>query len=325
MLCILNTPPITEEFKSEIMGLTGILGHIGRLSFLFVLAIYFYILEIIKVLSPPKKKDVRNEIVLITGAGHGIGREIALEFGRLGARVVIWDINKVTNDATAEEIKRNGGTAYSYVCDLTKADEIRSVADKVRREIGDPYILVNNAGIVTGGELLKVKEAHIRRTFEINTLSHFWTCQEFMPAMMEDNRGHIVTIASMSAKSGTAFLVDYSSSKYAVYGFTEALNEELRTLGKDGIHTTTVCPMFVDTGLVKQPKDKVGNILKPKEVALATVEGTLTNEEIVYVPRRMKFQMAISAFFPHDMIKYTKKLSGTGIEPQYDPSTYKTD
>lgn len=95
VLCILNTPPITEEFKSEIMGLTGILGHIGRLSFLFVLAVYFYILEIIKVLSPPKKKDVRNEIVLITGAGHGIGREIALEFGRLGARVVIWDINKV--------------------------------------------------------------------------------------------------------------------------------------------------------------------------------------------------------------------------------------
>lgn len=77
------------------MGLTGILSHIARLSVLFVLAIYFYILEIIKVLSPPKKKDVRNEIVLITGAGHGIGREIALEFGRRGARVVIWDINKV--------------------------------------------------------------------------------------------------------------------------------------------------------------------------------------------------------------------------------------
>lgn len=77
------------------MGLTGILSHIARLSVLLVLAIYFYILEIIKVLSPPKKKDVRNEIVLITGAGHGIGREIALEFGRRGARVVIWDINKV--------------------------------------------------------------------------------------------------------------------------------------------------------------------------------------------------------------------------------------
>ncbi|XP_062605573.1 17-beta-hydroxysteroid dehydrogenase 13-like [Saccostrea cucullata] len=301
------------------------LNVIFRLLFLFVLAIYFYILEIFKLFSPAKRKDVRNEIVLITGAGHGIGREIALEFGRLGARVVIWDINKSTNDATAEEIKRNGGTAYSYVCDLTKTDDIRTTADKVRREIGDPYILVNNAGILTGGELLKLKEAHIRRTFEINTLSHFWTCQEFMPAMLKDNRGHIVTIASMSAMSGTAYLVDYSSSKYAALGFAEALNEELRTMGKTGVYTTTVCPMFVDTGLVKQPKDRAGRILTPKEVALSTVDGVLTNEEIVYVPKRMKFQMTLSGFFPRDMIKYTKKLSGVGIEPQYEPTTFKTD
>lgn len=99
--------------------------------------------------------------------------ESIFEFRNLSV-YLINNLLKVTNDATAEEIKRNGGTAYSYVCDLTKTDEIRSVADKVRREIGDPYILVNNAGILTGGELLKVKEAHIRRTFEINTLSHFW-------------------------------------------------------------------------------------------------------------------------------------------------------
>jgi hypothetical protein len=73
----------------------GLVDTLGRLVVLFFVAIYFYILEIFKFLSPTKRKDVRNEIVLITGAGHGIGREIALEFGRLGARVVIWDINKV--------------------------------------------------------------------------------------------------------------------------------------------------------------------------------------------------------------------------------------
>lgn len=92
------------------MGLTGIISHIARLSVLLVLAIYFYILEIIKVLSPPKKKDVRNEIVLITGAGHGIGREIALEFGRRGARVVIWDINKVLANHKVTHIILRGGS-----------------------------------------------------------------------------------------------------------------------------------------------------------------------------------------------------------------------
>lgn len=108
------------------MGLTGILSHIARLSVLFVLAIYFYILEIIKVLSPPKKKDVRNEIVLITGAGHGIGREVALEFGRRGARVVIWDINKVLANHKVTHIMLRCGSfflnygfslpVYSQVC-----------------------------------------------------------------------------------------------------------------------------------------------------------------------------------------------------------------
>lgn len=88
----LNAPPSSEEL--HVMGLTGILVLLARLPILFVLAVYFYILEILAFIKT-KKKDVRNEIVLITGAGHGIGREVALEFGRLGARVVIWDINQV--------------------------------------------------------------------------------------------------------------------------------------------------------------------------------------------------------------------------------------
>ena len=92
----LNAPPSSEELHvyTIVMGLTGILVLLARLPLLFVLAVYFYILEILAFFTT-KKKDVRNEIVLITGAGHGIGREVALEFGRLGARVVIWDINQV--------------------------------------------------------------------------------------------------------------------------------------------------------------------------------------------------------------------------------------
>ncbi|KAK3088330.1 hypothetical protein FSP39_017729 [Pinctada imbricata] len=244
---------------------------------------------------PRRKKDVAGEIVLITGAGHGIGKEMALEFGRLGARVVIWDMNKTTNEKTAEEIRNNGGTAYSFVCDLTKTDEIRRVSERVRREVGDPYILINNAGVLYGGELLKTEEAEIRRTFEINTLCHFWTVKEFLPSMMEQNRGHIVTIASMAAKAGTAYLVDYCSSKFAAFGFTEALSDELRVLGKTNIQTTTVCPMFVDTGLVETIKYKAGKILTPEEVSRATVNGVLTNLDVVYVPARMNLVTRIGA------------------------------
>nr|KAG5701120.1 hypothetical protein BaRGS_002596 [Batillaria attramentaria] len=135
--------------------------------------------------------------------------------------------------------------------------------------------------------------------------------------MMEKNAGHIVNIASMSAKSGTAFLVDYSSSKFAVYGFTEALNEELKRLGKPGVKTTVVCPMFVNTGLCMFPKDKFGKILEPKEVADVAIDGVLRNEEYVYIPRRLWVDLKIGALLPQRVTKFLKEHGEFGIDPQY--------
>ncbi|CAC5366519.1 17-beta-hydroxysteroid dehydrogenase 13,Epidermal retinol dehydrogenase 2,Estradiol 17-beta-dehydrogenase 11,Protein dhs-3 [Mytilus coruscus] len=224
-------------------------------------------------------------MALVTGAGHGIGKEIVLELARKGAKLVLWDINKANNDKTAAQINIMGGSATSYVIDVADADDIHRTAKQIRREVGDVDILVNNAGILYGGELLKLKEAHIRRTFDVNTLAHFLTVKEFLPAMIEKNCGHIVTIASMVAKSGTAYMVDYSASKYAVYGFTEALSEELMILGKNGVKTTTVCPSFVSTGLVKQIRDKITTLLTPDTVAVEVVKGIQYEEEHVYVPR----------------------------------------
>ncbi|CAC5366522.1 17-beta-hydroxysteroid dehydrogenase 13 [Mytilus coruscus] len=277
---------------------------------------YYYIDAIISAFIPAKPKSIAGKIVLVTGAGHGIGKEIALELARKGAKLVLWDVNKANNEETATEIR----------------------TEQMRREVGDVDILVNNAGILYGGELLKLKEAHIRRTFEVNTLAHFWTVKEFMPAMLEKNSGHIVTIASMSAKSGTAYLVDYSwiscwsiqntcqsteilvsASKYAAYGFTEALQEEILKLGKDGVKTTTVNPMFVATGLVKEPKDKVYPILKPKDVALETVKGIMYDQEFVYIPRSLNISLRVAGLFPRKFQRFLKAFAEQGIKPQYDP------
>ncbi|KAJ8322333.1 hypothetical protein KUTeg_000804 [Tegillarca granosa] len=148
----------------------------------------------------------------------------------------------------------------------------------------------------------------------------FLTVQEFLPAMLEKNKGHIVTIASMSAKSGTALLVDYSASKYAAYGFTEALNEEIWRYGKD-VKTTTVCPMFVGTGLVKYPKLGRGKLLTPQEVAMATVNGTLTNQEEVIVPPALEYQLKITQFFPRKFNVWAKRAQNIGLDPQYEPGS----
>ncbi|XP_070183982.1 estradiol 17-beta-dehydrogenase 11-like [Littorina saxatilis] len=294
------------------------MGLMEVVSFLFNVTLLWF-QAFIAVIFPPARKSLDGQVVLITGAGHGIGRELALEITRAAprAKLVLWDLNKENNDATASQVKELGGEAYSYACDVSKSSEIHSVAQKVRQDVGEVDVLINNAGILYGGALLDMEEKHIRRTFEVNTLAHFWTAREFLPAMMEKNRGHIVNIASMSAKGGTAFLVDYSASKHAVYGMTEALGEEMRKLGKPGVKTTVVCPMFVNTGLCMFPNDRFGKVLTPEEVATATVDGMLRNEEYVFVPRPLWFSLRITGLLPVRVNQYIKEFGEIGIEPQY--------
>ncbi|ESP00211.1 hypothetical protein LOTGIDRAFT_200993 [Lottia gigantea] len=297
--------------------------HIVIEGFLVALkVIYFYFEAAYQIIFPPKRKDINGEIVLITGAGHGIGREFALEFSRLGARVVLWDINKDNNDSVADEIRALGREAHAYTCDVTNFDDVHRVGQQVREDVGEVGILVNNAGILYGGALLDMKPKHIQRTFEVNTLAQFWTVKEFLPYMMERNKGHIVNVASMSAKSGTAYLVDYSSSKYAVYGYTESLKEEIDRLGKNGVITSCVCPMFVSSGLVQRPKDRFATkILTPKETAVSAVDGILRNRDIVYVPQNIWFKMIIQSLLTTKARDLLKKFGDFGITPQYDPNT----
>ncbi|NXS64540.1 DHB11 dehydrogenase, partial [Brachypteracias leptosomus] len=124
---------------------------------------------------------------------------------------------------------------------------------KVKKEIGDVSILVNNAGVITAADLLSTQDHQIERMFEVNILAHMWTTRAFLPSMMDNNHGHIVTVASAAGHFVTPFMVVYCSSKFAAVGFHKALTEELSTLGKDGIKTTCLCPVFINTGFVKNP------------------------------------------------------------------------
>lgn len=92
-------------------------------------------------------------------------------------------------------------------------------------------MLINNAGIVSGKKLLENSEKLIEKTIAVNTVSHHYTCREFLPAMIKNNRGHVVTIASMAGITGVAGLVDYCASKFGAVGFDESLRLELRKLG----------------------------------------------------------------------------------------------
>ncbi|NXC16153.1 DHB11 dehydrogenase, partial [Corythaeola cristata] len=215
--------------------------------------IFSYLEALVKLFVPVKRKSVSGELVLITGAGHGVGRATALEFAKRQSRLVLWDVNKHSVEDTAAECERLGATVQAFVVDCSKREEIYSTAEKVKKEIGDVSILVNNAGVITTADLLSTQDHQIARMFEVNILAHMWTTRAFLPAMMNNNHGHIVTVASAAGLLVTSFMVAYCSSKFAAVGFHKALTEELSTLGKDGIKTTCLCPVFINTGFVKNP------------------------------------------------------------------------
>lgn len=110
----------------------------------------------------------------ITGCGHGIGKELAIQYGALGAIVVGWDLNLETCQNTCKEVTERGGKAHAYQCDVTNREQILELAKKVQKEVGDVTILVNNAGIMPCHPLAEHSAGEINKIFGINVLAHFW-------------------------------------------------------------------------------------------------------------------------------------------------------
>ncbi|KAF5303530.1 hypothetical protein FQR65_LT08229 [Abscondita terminalis] len=231
---------------------------------------------------PMREKSVKGEIVLITGTGHGIGKELALQYADLDAIVVCWDINEQTNNSTVSEILTKGKLAYAYTCDVTKRNQVLETVEKVKREVGNVSILINNAGILIPRSLLHQNEGEIQRTIDVNVMSHFWTLQGVLPGMMENNHGHIVAISSFLSFFGYYNLIPYCTSKFAVHGLMSALHQELRVNSKNQIKLTTIFPHIVDTGLCTTFTVRFPTFFKeisPKIVAKAII--TAQRREIV--------------------------------------------
>ncbi|RWS23589.1 Short-chain dehydrogenase/reductase family 16C member 6-like protein [Leptotrombidium deliense] len=257
---------------------------------------------------PRSKKDVSKDIVLITGGGSGFGRNLATKFAALGSHVVIWDINEKGLKETKKSITESGGICHSYVCDVTDRRYVCSIAEKVRDEVGNVTILVNNAGIVSGKNILQLSEEEIVRTFQVNTLSHFWTIKAFLPSMIECNNGHIVSVSSVAGLSGAASLSDYAASKFAAIGLQESLMLETLFQGLDNIHYTTVCPYYMNTGMFTGVQSSILPIMEPEVVADEVITAVLTNQKFVFIPKSMSLLYPLKALMPYESFPYYVRL-----------------
>ncbi|XP_041467586.1 epidermal retinol dehydrogenase 2-like [Lytechinus variegatus] len=273
-----------------------------------ILSVLYYVGESLVLFLVPtafRKKSIEGELVLITGAGSGIGRLQAIKFAAVGCDVVLWDINTKGIEETAKLVRKTGRKAWYYVCDVSKREKVYEVASKVKREAGMVTILVNNAGIIAGQKFINLTDDAIQRTMDVNALAHAWTLKAFLPDMMKKDHGHIVTIASIMGELSAAGMSEYCMSKFAAVGLHESVLRETRAAGKTGIHFTLVNPYMINTGMFAGTKIRYEMIvptLEPEYVAGKVVEAVQTQTALVRTPVLLHLMVLLKDLLPQKAI-----------------------
>lgn len=282
------------------------MNAVADTALFFAKFLYYFLESLVFKVIPKKKKDVAGEIVLITGAGSGLGRLLAMHFASHGAILVLWDINQEGNMETCRLAKEKGGVkVFTYKCDCSSRKEVYRVAEQVREEVGDVTILINNAGVVTGKPFLDIPDHMVERSFLVNAISHFWTCKAFLPAMIKANHGHLVCVSSIAGLVGTNMLSDYSSSKFAAFGLAESLFFELAMLQKSKVKSTIVCPYFIATGMFEGCEIKYPfllPLLDQEYVAQKVFNAILEEQVYLLIPKFAYFALFLKQIISPKML-----------------------
>lgn len=222
---------------------------------------------------------LKNKIALITGAGRGIGRAIAIALAKEGAEVVI---NYNGSEERAKEVKQtieeNGGKASIYKCNVSDFAACEEMIKDIVKEYGHLDILVNNAGITKDGLIMKMKEEDFDSVLNVNLKGTFNTIRHSARQMLKQRSGKIINISSVSGILGNVGQANYAASKAGVIGLTKTMAREL---GSRGITVNAIAPGFVDTEMTEVLSEEIrenackqiilGRFGKPEDIANTVV------------------------------------------------------
>lgn len=196
-----------------------------------------------------------GKVALVTGAGKGIGKEIALELARGGAKCVInYASSAAGAESVADEIRAMGSEAMTYKCDVSDADAVQKMITDVMEQYGRIDILVNNAGITKDGLMLKMTEADFMAVLDINLKGAFNCMKAVTKPMMKQRYGRIINITSIVGIIGNAGQVNYAASKAGLIGMTKSAARELASRN---ITVNAVAPGFIETDMTDVLPDSV--------------------------------------------------------------------
>ena len=224
--------------------------------------------------------DLKNKNALITGAGKGIGKAIALALAKEGVNVILVARTQEEIDNVAAKARSLRVKALAITADVADMNSVNAAVEKALAEFKTIDILINNAGIAAFGKFLELEPTEWERIIQVNLMGSYYVTRAVIPNMMERQTGDIINISSTAGLAGNALTSAYSASKFAVLGLTDSLMQEMR---KHNIRVTALTPSTVATEMSKELKLTDGNpekVMQSEDIAELIIAQLKLNRRV---------------------------------------------
>lgn len=258
--------------------------------------------------------------IVITGAGSGFGRAIALKYADAGWAVAVTDQDLPRAEAVMQRITEHGGRGFAQRLDITRDDHWQAVTQTVEQRWGGLGVLVNNAGVAVGGNLVQTSIADWQWVIDIDLLGVVRGCKAFAPQFKRQRSGHIVNISSFAGLAGVADIVAYGTAKAGVIALSEALRAEMKPAG---VGVSVVCPAFVRTNLtdtMRVPAEAVrmrvrrwmeNSGVTADDIAESVFRAVQRNRFMVLTHKNTRWLWRLKRWAPERYFKMLTKIGGS--------------